>query len=150
VNPVDCFGACCVPPARAAKGVGGGVLALVVVFAAAAGVVWVGDTVAVVEAAALTVLTLAVLWVLARVVTRPAAGRQTGTAPAGVRVEPVPVTGDEVRVTATVEDLLGDGDVWPSQRLARIDPAGDLPALPQATTAALEANRVWLREEWTR
>lgn len=144
------LGACCLRPARAAKSAGGGVLALVVVFAAGAGVVWVGDAVAVAEAAALTVLTLAVLWVLARVVTRPAAGRRTGTATAGVRVESVPVTGDGVRVTATVEDLLADGDVWPSQRLARIDPAGDLPVAPQATTAALEANRVWLREEWTR
>lgn len=60
-----------------------------------------------------------------------------------------PVTGDEVRVTATVEDM-ADGVVWPSQGPAQVGPAGDLPALPQATTAALEANRVWLREEWSR
>jgi len=70
-----------------------------------------------------------------------------------------------VRVTATASDLIPDGAVWPSDRLDDLESPevpvlegvvlADRPAIEPrppvvSTTAALEAHRVRLREEWAR
>jgi len=115
----------CLDPVKAAKGFGGGTVALVVTFAAVVAVTAVGDALAVAAAALLTVLVLLGCWTVARTAVGIARRRGYG-APA--RREP--------GVERVPEDLVGELPVRVTARVVPTEPRR--PALPPATAPAVE------------